>query len=63
MSKRRNGKKQMQYLLENGVKIKCVYCDLKDTCKTRVNKEKSENMGIVTYCTLTPNKPKKKAVR
>ena len=46
------------------VKIKCCYCDIKDTCKFRARKEADENKGITTYCTQTPNvvgKKKKKA--
>ena len=59
--KRRNEKKQhKEWLTKNAVKIKCCYCDLKDTCIRRVNKEKDEKMGIITRCVLTPNKKKKK---
>lgn len=56
----------MKFLKENGVKIKCCYCDLKDTCKVRQGKEKSEKLGIKTFCTLTPNNTKtskKKKIR
>lgn len=60
MLKKKNAKKQMKYLMDNGVKIKCMFCDIKNNCKTRVNKEKSEALGIITYCTLTPNRPKKR---
>lgn len=50
---------------KKAVKIKCCYCDLKDTCKFKENKERNEAKGITTLCTLTPNvigKKKKKAV-
>lgn len=55
MLKKHKAKKQMEMLKEKAVKIKCCRCDLKDTCKVKINKEKSEKMGIITYCTLTPN--------
>lgn len=42
------------------VKIKCCYCDAKETCKVRERKEKDENKGIMTWCTMTPNKKDKK---
>lgn len=47
-------------LKENSTSILCRFCDLKDSCKVKRNKEASEKMGIKTYCTLTPNKSKKK---
>jgi hypothetical protein len=57
--KRANEKrKKLDDMYKSAVLIKCMYCDIKDGCKTRVNKEKSEIMGITTYCTLTPNKTK-----
>lgn len=43
-----------------GVKIRCKFCDLKDTCKKREKKEKYEMANIVTYCVLTPNGRKNK---
>ena len=59
--KTKNKKKlKMQELIANSTKIKCCYCDLQETCSLRANKEKSENMGIITHCTLTPNVSKKK---
>lgn len=59
--KAKNRKKlKMQELIKKSVRIKCRYCDLYGNCKTQKSKEKSEDMGITTYCTLTPNKPKKK---
>lgn len=44
------------------VKIKCCHCDLAESCKFRDMKERDENRGIITWCTLSPNKkkPKKK---
>lgn len=58
--KKKNLKKlKLKEMYDKAVKIKCRYCISKDNCRFRVNKEKSENMGIITYCTLTPNKPKK----
>lgn len=54
--KARNRKRlKMQELIKNSKKIKCCYCDICDTCSVRSQKEKSENMGIITHCTLTPN--------
>lgn len=46
-------------LLSRAVKIKCCYCDIKDSCTRRKNKEKLEESGCMTYCTLTTNVPKK----
>lgn len=47
-------------LIKNSVKIKCCYCDLSGKCTLQPSKEKSENMGIITHCTLTPNVKKRK---
>lgn len=41
---------------KRAVKIKCCYCDDRDTCKFREAKERDENKGYITYCTLCPNK-------
>lgn len=43
--------------LEDAVKIKCCYCDLKDVCIRRENKERYEQDNWITRCTLTPNRP------
>lgn len=62
--KRKNEKKnRINNLYENGKLIKCCYCEDKDTCRIRVNKEHSEGLGIKTYCTLSPNKVKKNTTR
>lgn len=42
------------------VKIRCRYCDLKDICGRRKQKEKYEKEGWMTLCSLTPNRPGKK---
>lgn len=47
---------------ERAVKIKCYYCDAKETCKFRAHKEKDEDRGIITYCTISPNCDRKKKV-
>lgn len=58
---------RMEELIRNSKKIKCCYCDICDTCSVRPQKEKSEEMGIITHCTLTPNilvkKKKKKNIK
>lgn len=61
MAKKRAKQKKArsQFLTDNAVKIKCCYCDDKDTCKIRAGKERTEKMGITTKCTITPNKKKK----
>lgn len=60
--KARNQKKlKMEELMKNSTKIKCCYCVLSGECKLQAQKEKSENMGIITHCTLTPNVKKKKS--
>jgi hypothetical protein len=62
--KKKNLKKNRSlWLTENAVKIKCCYCDNKDTCKHRERKEATEKMGIVTKCTMTPNRKKKAATK
>lgn len=63
MIKKKNARIRMSNLKDNGVKIKCAYCLSKESCSTRKFKEKSEALGIKTYCTLTPNKVKSKKER
>lgn len=46
-------------LLKRAVKIKCCYCLSKDSCMYKSRKMKSEESGCITYCTLSPNRPKK----
>lgn len=59
--KARNRKrKKIEDMYNNAVKIECRYCDLSGNCKFQRGKEDSEKMDMMTYCTLTPNKPKKK---
>jgi hypothetical protein len=43
--------------LNDAVKIKCCYCDLKNICTRRKNKEKYEQIDWITRCTLSPNRP------
>ena len=59
VKKRKLKKKKMQELIDNSVKIACRNCSIKKDCKTRATKEKSEKLGITTYCTLTPCKRKR----
>lgn len=42
------------------IKIRCRYCDLRDTCNRRPQKEAYEKDGWMTQCSLTPNRPGKK---
>lgn len=56
MKERKRKKNKVKEMYKNAKKIKCCYCSLKDNCVHRASKEKSENMGITTYCTLTPRK-------
>lgn len=59
--KARNRKKQkMLSIISNSKKIACRHCVLYGNCSTQEYKEKSEEMGIITYCLLTPNKEKAK---
>lgn len=54
--KARNRKRQeSKDLLKRSMKIKCCYCDAKNECPWRKRKEESENKGVATYCTQTPN--------
>lgn len=62
--KAKNKKKlHMEELVKNSTKIKCCYCDLSGSCSLQASKEKSENMGIITHCTLTPNVKKRKRAK
>lgn len=55
--KARNRKKQsILNLVNSSKKIACRHCVLCGNCSTQKHKEKSEEMGITTYCSLTPNK-------
>ena len=57
--KRHNEKKnRLQESFEKSVKILCCYCDIREDCSMKVKKENTERMGITTYCSKTPNKPK-----
>ena len=60
--KRKNQKKLLKELYANAPKIRCRYCELKDTCKFRARKEKIENEGVITRCLRAPTKNKKKPV-
>ncbi len=55
--KARSRKKQnILNLINDSKKIACRHCVLCGNCNTQKQKEKSEEMGIITYCSLTPNK-------
>lgn len=43
--------------IDTAVKIKCQFCDIAETCQRRQHKEKYEAAGLVTRCTITPNRP------
>lgn len=60
VKQRKRKKNYIKELYKKAVKIRCFRCDDKESCPYRKNKEKSEQMGIVTYCTMTPNKKKRK---
>lgn len=55
----RKGVKQLRRTIEQATLIRCRYCDLRDICQKRAHKETYEKAGILTYCTLTPNRNKK----
>ena len=60
--KARNRKRrQKEEMMLRAVRIKCCYCDIKDTCIRREGKEKDEKLGRRTSCTLTPNIPRSKS--
>ncbi|MCC0628498.1 hypothetical protein IR152_00890 [Clostridioides sp. ES-S-0108-01] len=52
-------KKDKEELYSKAVRIKCCYCIKKEDCLYQARKESSESLGYITYCTLTPNIPKK----
>lgn len=58
MKARNRKKKEREELEAKAVRIKCCFCDIKDTCNRRAGKEKDEKLGRMTLCTLTPNRPK-----
>lgn len=43
--------------VDNAIKIRCQFCDIAETCSRRQSKEKYENAGWSTRCTLTTNRP------
>ena len=52
--KARSRKKQnILNLINDSKKIACRHCVLCGNCNTQKQKEKSEEMGIITYCSLT----------
>lgn len=46
--------------LEEAIKIRCRHCSIQETCRRKARKERYEDSGIVTYCTLTPDRKKKR---
>ncbi|MDV9594562.1 hypothetical protein RHF56_18080 [Clostridioides difficile] len=52
-------KKEKEELYSKAVRIKCCYCIKKEGCLYQARKESSESSGYITYCTLTPNIPRK----
>lgn len=49
-----------EYLpIDEAVRIKCRFCDLKDICPARARKERYEAEGWMTKCVMTPNRPGK----
>lgn len=58
MKRKQEKKRFKKELGKNAIKIKCQYCFSKNTCTKRQAKEKAEQEGVMTYCMITPNKPK-----
>lgn len=58
MKAKNRKKKERDELMDKAVRIKCCFCDIKDTCTRRAGKEKDEKAGRMTYCTQTPNRPR-----
>jgi hypothetical protein len=56
----RKGAKQLRKTADDAMRIRCRYCDIKETCLKRATKEASEEKGIITYCAITPNKKKRR---
>lgn len=61
VKRKKQKKQQSAESWAKAVKIKCCHCDLAAECQFRERKERDENKGIITWCTLSPNKRKKKA--
>lgn len=58
--KRMKEKEKLRNLIDAAPRMRCRYCNIKDNCSRRVDKEMYENNGIMTRCLITPNRLKKK---
>lgn len=56
----RKGVRALQEVADSAVKIRCRYCDIREVCERRESKEAAENAGLMTRCSITPNRPGKK---
>ena len=56
----RKGVKQLNRVTEEAVRIRCRYCDIRESCDRRERKESYEEQGLFTYCAITPNRLKPK---
>lgn len=55
----KKGAKQLRKIADEATFIRCRHCQIKDTCSKRASKEAVEAKGILTFCSITPNKNKK----
>jgi hypothetical protein len=47
---------ELRKVISTSIQIRCRWCEIKDTCPKRAEKESYENKGWMTRCTITPNK-------
>lgn len=58
VKKQKQKKIERENLWQKAILIKCYHCLDRNSCKHKNDKQKSEKMGINTYCIFTPNKTK-----
>lgn len=59
--KQRKSKKNFKDNLKKSAKrLKCCYCEAQESCIYKARKERDEERGLMTFCTMTPNEAKKK---
>jgi hypothetical protein len=47
---------ELRTVISKSIQIRCRWCEIKDTCLKRAEKESYENKGWMTRCAITPNK-------
>jgi hypothetical protein len=47
---------ELRKVISGSIQIRCRWCEVKDTCSKRAEKESYESKGWMTRCAITPNK-------